>query len=338
MSPNRLWSVLTAAACTTVVACNGGVNLQNGEPIKYSQATCYRPWDYAVTHNPSVEIKVSEILKLKLDDNQKVERLTKLSQDVQDIDSQVFRLCEAYGNAILTRQEYHEEREIILRWKAAAPEYVRQLEIMSNALTQFSKGQLQPAMEKVDVVLTKNPRNDSAHNLKGKIFHERKDYKNAYKEFETAHLIDDTVVDYMFNMAGALQSIGGPENRDKAQLLYEGVMRAKPDHVYATWNLAEIYLSKNDREGATRLYDNIIRIDFGLVDQAWIRKSWIFAANSHSNEDRKNVLEALRQAFQKTSNDILICKQLRREEPTYRWLNHDSEFIAITETCRGWPN
>jgi len=102
-----LWALL--AACST----SGSKEVIYEKGVK----KCTRPVNYEIIHKPALDLKVDEIFRLSLSDEEKLERVGALSQDVQDIDAQLFRLCEAYANGAMDEATYNKKYDLILRWK-----------------------------------------------------------------------------------------------------------------------------------------------------------------------------------------------------------------------------
>lgn len=324
----------TSSSCNSFVGGNGA--LGSGETVFYPRngISCFRPADFAYTHSPKLTLTVFGILELAVSDEQKIERLTKLSQDVYEIDSQIFRLCEAYGNNMIDKAEYLKERQIITRWKAAVPEYLKQLELLRAASENYGKNQIQPAMRKVQKVLAINSRNDAAHNLMGKLWMENKDYDKALSEFETAHAIDESEEDYIYNMGSARQHKGGADNYQRAKEFYLHLLRVNGKHVYANWNLAEIYMQEKDYVKALEHYENIIRINVGLIDKAWLRVATIHQIADRRGNEEDYVMDALDKAFSWSKAPDVLCQQIRKSNALFAPLERQVRYVQITAPCR----
>ncbi len=80
-------------------------------------AMCTRPKDFDKSYDANLELNFQKIINLDATINEKVVQLRQLSTAAQDIDSQVFRLCEAWGNKIIDRATYHYHLQTIKAWR-----------------------------------------------------------------------------------------------------------------------------------------------------------------------------------------------------------------------------
>lgn len=117
---NTLWALVSVCA---LLSC-GPQTLQStpdGVYVEFPNGTkCFKPNAYDKTNSPEFSAKVKEIVELKVKNDQKLEKLRALSEDGTLIDTQVYRLCEEFGNNIINASEHREQKLLILQWKAAS--------------------------------------------------------------------------------------------------------------------------------------------------------------------------------------------------------------------------
>ncbi len=203
-----------------------------------------------------------------------------------------------------------------------------------DASKLFKQGDLAGAMEKIEPLVTANPRDARARFLKGLILTEQNKTQEAIKVFD-ALTEDYPELPEPYNNLAVLSASQG--NYDKARKALEMAIRTHPSYAVAHENLGDVYAKM-----ASDAYDKALQLD-GSNSAAQTKLAMIkdlFSTNTGpgkaSDQPGKTVVQTEDVAPEVKSAPIATAKNTAEVLPTNSSKSNNAEAEAVLTAVNGW--